>query len=800
MTNISMDVQTRHIKLIYMLFFLSGFTALVYEVAWLNRIELLMGHTIYTLTAVISAYLSGLALGSLYSKTFIKKGVNTFHVYLVFELLIGIYGLFFYPLINITESLYGFFISSDQIPLAALSIIQFCFTFLLILIPTTLMGTTLPLLSHHLFKTKEELSTNISSLYGINTLGAFFGCMLAGYFILPSIGYFKTILLCALINLFIFLLATNYIESFKFPKWRDFFNFKNFYKQNILKSERFLLLVIFIAGFSSISMQILWNRYASLLFGASVYIFSLITGIVLLGIYLGSILSNKLLTKVNHEKNLLSILFISGILLLLGSHIFASSGILVHNLHQNFQVNFIGYCIFQFILSFLCLIPGATLLGALFPYSLSLYLKNKDDGAQGVAYAYALNILGVIIGSIIISFVVIPMIGIEGLKNLTPFIILLTPLYYFTVRNKSIYAAITLILFSILIIKIVPNVEKELLTQGYFYNRIKKTSDKELLKRGFLNWSSRHKSKRHKLIDYKDDVHATVSIHKHYKKSDQTWFKINGKVDGNTSPNDLTTVRMIALAPLLIRSDYQDILTIGLGTGETANLTADFPQMKTSDVVELSSAQIDFSKKYYKKYSSSIWSDKRFKVFNRDGREYLEHTKKKYDLIISEPSNPWQNGVGNLFTYEFFQTVSKRLKPKGVASIWLHLYGLECDAIESAALAAAKSFKYMAILKVETDILFMATNENTFAIRQLPSSLAKLEKILFNTLDPKLKNLERKKAYQQISKMWLMDSGTILSFDSHNPNINTDDNQYLQYSAAKTYWMKFACNSIFTAK
>jgi spermidine synthase len=786
--------------IISFLFFLSGFTALVYEVAWLNRIQLIMGHTTYALVTVLSAYLIGLALGSLYSRKLINKKINTFNIYITFELLIGIYGLLFYPLLKMFQYFYDGMIS-PELPLPLLSSIHFLFAGALVIIPTILMGATLPLLSSYLYKTKEELSLNISALYGINTLGAFFGCLFTGYFILPSIGYRNTILLCAVINLFIFFLATNKISIFSFPRWQDLLIFNNSLPKThkaFNRSDYFYLSTIFTSGLCSIGIQVLWNRYTSLLYGGTVFTFTLVTSVVLLGICLGSYwVQRKLKSAINHEKDLVLLLICSAITILLGSHIFASSGLTVLFWHQYFDTTNFIFTILQFTLILACLLPGATLLGCLFPYALSLFLKDKNDGSDKVAICYALNIGGIVIGSILVTFVIIPISGIEGLKNILPLLLILVTVPYSRLARQSWINTLGLFTIGFLLVYIIPSVEKEVLTQGYFYNRIKKQTSKELEKRGYTDWKSYYKSKRNKLLDYKDDIHATISIHSYYNRKDRIWFKINGKVDGNTSPRDLKTVRILPLVPLLIRTDYEDILTIGLGTGETANITANFPNMKSSEVVELSPAQISFSKTYYTKYNNHIFNDKRFKVINRDGREYLEHTKKKYDLIISEPSNPWQNGVGSLFTTEFFKTMSSKLKPKGIASIWLHLYGLECSAIESVALATARNFKYVAVFRYETDLLFISSNENTFTNKKLPDSLNKLEKLLFDSLGTDLKNITREKAYQKISKMWLMDSGRILKYDGKNALVNTDDNQYLQYSSAKTYWRDFGCPKIF---
>ena len=190
--------------IVYILFFLSGFSALIYEVSWPNRIQLFMGHTIYALSTILGAYLSGLAVGVLGAHRIIKLNLNPLFVYFIFELLIGIYGLVFFPILSGVQFFYSPLVINLDLSLPALSFFQFIFCGIVVFIPTMMMGATLPLLANFLYKEKGEMAKKIPFLYAINTFGAFWGCLAAGYIILPSLGYSKTIYLCPFINILLF--------------------------------------------------------------------------------------------------------------------------------------------------------------------------------------------------------------------------------------------------------------------------------------------------------------------------------------------------------------------------------------------------------------------------------------------------------------------------------------------------------------------------------------------------------------------------------------------------------------------
>tara|TARA_Y100000590_G_scaffold323369_1_gene366327 strand:- start:41487 stop:43850 length:2364 start_codon:yes stop_codon:yes gene_type:complete len=777
----------------YCLFFLSGASALIYEIAWLNRIQLIMGYTIYALATVLASYLLGLAWGSFSSAKLLEQKVSGLNYYLFFELAIAIYALVFYPLLSLTHSLYSPLATYFNWSIYSLSLIQFIFCGVLIFIPTFLMGATLPLLADHLFKKDKGLADNISGLYSANTFGAFAGCLFGGFILLPTIGYEKTIYFAALINLSLFLIAilseekkiVNDLPSLKLilssiiPD-KNSFNFE--------KQHRGLLFILFVSGFISVGSQILWNRLAQLIFGASAYIFPMITGVVLLGITIGAILVQKYFHGREAKEKVLGFsLFLGSLFFAGGNYLYSNMPLVVSRFLQSVAPGHIEYVLFQLTFTSLCLLPSIIALGILFPTCMSLYIDQSEKEHSSVGTSYSVNILGVIASSVICSFVILPQFGIQNLESVL-LVLLSLAFLVFVIKIKKVEMGFFIIpIFLFVLVKVLPAFDKSLLTEGYFYNRGEKFSNTR-----FLDYSSVHNWQHSKLIDYKDDAHGTISIHQsqNASKDDSYWFKINGKVDGN-SRGDKSTVQLLALLPLLISTDYESVLTVGLGTGETANMTGSFPKMKESVVLELSPSMIEFSEKYFYNQSFYIWNDERFKVLNRDGREFLLHNEKKFDLIISEPSNPWVDGIGSLFTIEYFNLVLNSLSKNGVGVIWFHSYGLSCDALYSVFKSAHLAFPSLRVFKRSSDLFIVFSKKKELHFKKIDDKYNFLKEE-FNRIVYKEKIIgDFESALKGLT--WFENRAQLETVSRQNV-FNNDDNQYLQFSAGKSYYQNLNCN------
>ncbi len=795
-------INKRSARVVYLCFFLSGFSALIYEIAWLSRIQLVMGHTVYALATTIAAYLSGLALGALCVPRLQKSGISSFWLYLFAELLVGAYGIGFSPLLQLVQIPYSKIILNLNFSLPVLSLIQFIFCGAIVLLPTLLMGTTLPLLAHYLYTEENEIPVKIPLLYAVNTLGACLGSFGAGFIILPFIGYTCSILLAAGINISLVFIALLLFPSLKVPSWPEI---QSGLRNILEKPERRRRIthkdwgpctVLFVSGMVSMLVQVSWNRLAALGFGPSAYIFPLVTTTVLTGMVLGSLAFRRVSARIETAKKVLVILpMASACILLIGNYAFTQVPSMVFYWHQVYKPDFVAYTFLEWIWISLCLLPASAALGALFPAASTVLTWNKEAASHTLGIGYALNISGLIFGAIISSFILLPHYGLEAVEKAAFFFLVAVSMYLCLSFYGRLPLAASLAIPAMMIFHLTPGYNWPLLTAGYFDNRTKPITLEQLSAHGYKGFWEYSRTTPYKLVAVKDDPHATVSVYEKIDDPTYRGFSINGKTDGNNH-EDLTTTQLLAFFPALAGVDYRKTLTIGLGTGSTVASTLIYPEIEISKVIELSPAMIDFAQKYFSSVSREIWNDKRVVVVNRDGREYLRYTREKYDLIISEPSNPWVEGVGSLFTHEYYKLISKRLSPRGIASLWLHSYGLDCKSVMSVFIAVAEVFRSVVVFEVDSDYFILATNrEGGFHFRPIPPTVSKIEKKLLELVGISDSG-DRKEALRKILETtFVIDRKRILEIGV-SFRVNRDDNQYLQYASGRTFWQDIECSEL----
>jgi len=785
---------------VYLLFFLSGMSALIYEIAWLNRIQLIMGYTIYALSTVLGAYLTGLALGALAAHKMARNPKQCLSLYLAFELFIGLYGVLFTAILALVGKVYAPLVTDSNVPLPILSLIQFFFCGLVIFVPTFLMGATLPLLAKYLFETKQELAEKIGGLYGINTLGALAGCVSAGYVLLPELGYLRTMYFAGAINVFLFVLALLQfpLENFSF---RELFPkrgpevFPSASRSIGASLGNPLVWLMFLSGCLSLLAQLLWNRLAALAFGPSIFVFPLVTATMLLGIFLGSLLSSRFAKNAESTLRFLGVTLLLGVPLVgVGNYLFGRLPLVVLWLNSTTLLGHGTYVLFQFALIFTVALPASICLGAIFPAALSLYARDeKQDATFSVGLAYGMNIAGVLFGAILGGFILIPIFGLNVLTKALLGILLVSLLIVLERKRPHWVNYASVALLSLIAFQALPPFDKTILTSGYFYNRIKSTDVKDF-ENFYDSLTSYHDTYRYGLVDYKDDAHGTVSVHEYVNNPNERWFRIDGKTDGNRQ-GDAATVRLLDYFPQLFKDKFENVLTIGLGTGESASLTHEIAGMKNSKVLELSPSMIEFSRKHFPENSKHVWTDPRISVINRDGREYLLHTREKFDLIMSEPSNPWVNGVASLFTREFFTNIAEHLKPGGLASVWFHSYGLSCDAFDSVMMAAYHSFKHLIVFKRSGDFYFIGSNDTPLEIKPLPAERRHLEKSILDMLNGLDNKGDVTELYAKTlgEAVWVRNREKLERYARHATRYNSDDNQFLQYSGGRTFRRRISC-------
>lgn len=713
----------RHTLFIGFFLFLSGMCSLIYQIIWTRSLSLIFGHTTFAISAVITAFMGGLALGSHYIgkwadgedkiKPFLRKHGNEdlFLAYGILETVIGLYCLLTPVLFRGVEAIYLNFTGLGFYPL---SLIRFILCLIILIIPTFCMGGTLPVISKLLIKKKADISKGLGFLYFINTIGASFGALVAGFFLIRLWGINLTLTFAVITNIAIGILvyAVNKKISLnlepdvpqKEPKEK---------KQTQEKTKPYTLLLIIIfafTGFASMIFELAWTRALALTLGSSTYAFSAMLTTFLLGIAVGSkLFENQSKRRDFKIMNLGVILFCIGLFSLITTIILGYAPLFILKLAPLFSNSYFYVLMTDFLICFCIMIIPTILMGFAFPLAGKLYAEKIENLGKNIGDIYAVNTLGCILGSFLTGFILIPFWGVQNclrLAILINFCAGIIILYKFIEKNKTKYAIMAISgMTAVIFVFFMPAWNPAIMSSGaflYWNNYIKNPIP------NIQNYFEERREKN--LLFYKDGISSTVSVYK-YENDNSISLQVNGKADASTII-DLPTQLLSAYIPLLYHNNPKDILVIGLGSGITAGAVVTFPEVNHVKCIEIEPAVIE-ANKFFSKFNRDVIKNPKFEVKIGDGRNAVLSSNSKYDIIISEPSSPWVSGVGYLFTEDFYRIALKKLNDGGIFCQWFYFYSMSPEDFKMVVSTFYKVFPKGDIwVGTEADIIMLGSNSD----------------------------------------------------------------------------------------
>lgn len=647
--------------LIFLYFFSSGFAALLYQVVWLKYLNLLFGSTTHATAAVLSAFMFGLAAGSWFSVKFRSLFRSPLRSYGLFEIAVGVFAL-----------LFPFIYSGFMIPFRLIfnsvgpqtlwyNILTFLLAFAVLLIPTSLMGATLPLLSQYVMqegeddKNKSLISRKIGYLYAVNTIGAVAGIIFSAFLFIPNLGLHATISVGVLINLSVGLLC--YVTG------KEKLAFPGEVKESRPGANRLLPLYA-VSGLLALSYEVLWTRILVLHLGSSVYAYAIMLAVFLLGISCGSYASGKWLCKrtshLEYSFGWIQAAWAFSILLQILQFSFLNE--VLYDIATLFrELTITTHFIILFLGTLQLLFLPTFLSGALFPVMVTRLAQQSYPVPYATSLSYSVNTVGGIFGSLLAGFVLIPLFGTQNslcflaFGNLALAALALHPRTLLALPSrKSLIAGVILILFAVGAFLIQKNVQI-LRTAGPF-----KMQNNE------------------KLVHLEEDSAATISVEiRNHLKEPYHSLSINGVNVAGTSPNLISIQKLQGHIPMIIHGTKgnTEVLHIGFGSGGTAYSVSLYPNTNIT-VVELSRAVVRNAHRYFRSVNFGIVGSGKLNVIFFDGRSYLQNTQKNYDVILSDSIHPRYSGNGSLYTKDYYQLVYSRLNQGGVHSQWIPLYSL----------------------------------------------------------------------------------------------------------------------------
>ena len=698
-------------KLVAACFFLSGATGLIYEVLWARMLGLVFGATTLAVSTVLAAFMGGLAIGSGLAGRRGAAVKRPIRAYGLIEIGIALYALAVPLLFTFVDNLYAIIWQHFHPGFFAFSLWRFLLSCVMLLIPTALMGATLPLLSAALLHSNGPRSTSVTRLYTRNLAGAICGTIVAGFFLLPTLGVRATIYIAALINILIgivSIVADKRMDPQSSPG-KDLATANAEHPQPVETSPatataeaRFWLACAFISGFVTIATQVAWTRLLTMIVGSSTYAFSIVVALFLMGLSAGSFVIARTSRAARLRETVLWVeLLTAGCVLL--SLVIANQipGLLITS-GLRFQISsWAGLLTLQILSVALLILLPAFFMGMVMPLVLVWAgRKPNDESVRLVGRSYAVNTLGAIAGAFIAGFVLVP-------KLTTRFTIIFAAVLCIVVAGaayqpkldagdrdlrRAIAAGLTLTLILLLFLA-APRLNIADLSIGAYDSLVRVLAKS----RGTVEdgTAQRQGPEIHQLLMYEEGPTATVSVRKDW---DITSMAINGRTNASDR-EDMPTQVMLGQLPLLLAPRLDSALIIGYATGVTAGAILQSP-IGSVECVELEPATVNGSQ-FFEHVNNHPLDDPRLRLIIDDARTYLRVIPTRYDMIVSEPSHPWVPGVANLFTREFFQLGRDRLNDEGIFVQWVQIYQLSTDSLRSVLATFHETFPYVLVFRVQ---------------------------------------------------------------------------------------------------
>jgi spermidine synthase len=645
-----------------LLFFCSGATGLAYEVIWFKRFAHVWGSSALAMACVVASFLAGLGVGAHVLGRVADRVKWPLLWYGVLEIAIGVLAavvlLEIEWLLPLASSLYP---SLHGQPLMYW-LVRFALSLLILGPICFMMGGTLPLLVRQFTPLGSPLRQSVGWLYAINTLGAATGCYLAGFHLLPAFGLGLTNTGIVMANVVIgvaailLVLGQRHGTPHGAPVAATAPVSTPVRTTSTHEGEIWPIYVVAaVAGCASLMLQMIWARQLALILGGSTYVFTAILCIFLLGIGLGSLIFDHWL-KHRADARLLPALVI---LVLVASAAFAKLAIPALSLMVGFFRAERGWNPFNVGLSLgisgvLQFVPTLAM-GVLFPLLVHLTRRTAAQAGRAVGTVYALNTAGSIIGAQITSVLLIPRFGTDAMVA--------------AALAAYIVCGVLLVMDSSWREKLVLGVV--LLAGGFSVHLATLTPDPRLTNFGFYIYGYTPPRELFSTVEvryFREGPTCNVVV---TDVGPSRALRVNGKVDASNG-SDMPMQVGLAYFPRLLHPRARDVLTIGFGSGATCGAALAFPDTNLL-CCEIEPRVVDAAP-LFAEINHEVYKHPHFRVAFDDGRNYLQGTAQRYDLILSEPSNPWMAGVSNLFTREFYQAASAKLNEGGILAQWVQVY------------------------------------------------------------------------------------------------------------------------------
>src|SRR5512134_2546839 len=679
----------------YVLFTASGFAGLIYESVWTHYLKLFLGHAAYAQSLVLAVFMGGMAAGAAYCGRLSVRLANPLAGYAVVEAAIGLAALVFHPVfVLLTDWSYERLLpglGNEWLALAA----KLALSCLLILPQSVLLGMTFPLMSAGLVRAhRGSPGESVAMLYFTNSLGAAAGVLASGFVLIEWRGLPGTLHTAGVLNLLIAATVWLLARPARHPA------VERTAGSNI--DLRLLLAVAFFTGLASFIYEISWIRMLSLVLGASTHAFELMLATFILGLALGGLAVRRRADTAPEPARLLAWVQVAmGVAALATLPLYDFTFSLMETLLKGLARTATGYLLFNVAgaaIAALVMLPATFCAGMTLPL-LTAALLRRGAGEAAIGQVYAANTLGAIAGVVLAVHAGLPLLGLKGTLiagSLVDAALGLLLLASFSSRKAFSYVAVGC-------------------AAVFFAAALGFELDANKMTAGVFRHGELAASREAEVLYRRDGKTATVHL---VKYPEAVSLRTNGKSDGsiNLDPagergSDEITMVLTGALPLALAPGTKRAAVIGIGTGLTTHTLLQSLSIERVETVEIEAAMAEASRRFTPR-NSGAFADPRSSILIDDAKTFFSTHARRYDLIISEPSNPWVSGVASLFTREFYRRIRAHLNPGGLLVQWFQLYEIDASLVATVMRALGESFPHYAIYAPsEHDLLIVASAE-----------------------------------------------------------------------------------------
>lgn len=695
----------------------SGMAGLVYEVSWTRLLTLYVGHTTAAAAAVVAAFLGGLAGGAAWGGTVASRWTRqrALEGYVWLEVTVAAAALAVPVALQASTPLLSWAYGGDGsgllFPLTRLIV-----CLVVVFVPAAALGATFPMAIRWFASDSGREARRGGVLYALNTAGAAVGAILAGFVLIPRIGIQGTTLVGVAGSLLAAAAAWSVrrrdetpskpVAGPAEPRRRSVKRAQPLEQEGSDQAPSPFLrhwlpaIVLGVSGFASLVHEIAWTRVLALVLGPTTYAFAAALAAVIIGVALGSAAGTWIVGRTRQAGAWLAAALALGAVTTSYTYSLAGQQFprLVAEQMAGSDDPFTQLLRQGLLLTAAFIVPTAACVGAAFPLALGLSAGRGVDVTRRFGLVYATNTIGAVSGSLAAGFLLIPHLGLQATLQLVSACLIAAALLVLATATRRWAARAPGLVASLAALALVASGgawDRELLASGPYMYAPFVPPDLDLttqLRAGTL-------------LYYREGASATVSVK---RLTGTTTLAVDGKVDASNR-GDMLTQKLIAHLPLLVHERPERVAVIGLGSGATAGAALSHPVTQV-DVIEISPEVVEASAFFVEENRHAL-EDPRLRLIVGDGRSHLQLSRDRYDVIVSEPSNPWIAGVAALFTREFFEAARARLAPGGILCQWANAYNISESDLRSIVATFQSVFPHGTVWLVGGDDVLMLTSD-----------------------------------------------------------------------------------------